>query len=197
MRGRCPEPNAQGSLLRMAYFSSDIDASESCCRAWSVNHRSNRSRRPACSIRTRSPLLNWSASAGKLRSGGNAGQRRLYCRSQARWLRAGVSRSRSNGRASPLASLVSPLFKCGSTLQDHRFIKKRITASLGFRSPEGHGGDDRRPRGNAYDSERAGPMVGSTLPTALGNRSAIPTFPQLRRRFLYKGEAKTASPQNQ
>jgi hypothetical protein len=37
----------------------------------------------------------------------------------------------------------------------------------------------------------------STLPTVLGNRCAIPTFPPLRRLFLYKGEAQTPSPKNQ
>src|SRR5580700_858163 len=42
----------------------------------------------------------------------------------------------------------------------------------------------------------------STLPTALGNRCAIPTFPPLRFLLLYKetknpGEAEPASPKNQ
>src|SRR5712691_2038449 len=37
----------------------------------------------------------------------------------------------------------------------------------------------------------------STLPTALGNRCAIPTVPPLRRLDLYKGEAQAASSQNQ
>lgn len=35
------------------------------------------------------------------------------------------------------------------------------------------------------------------FPPPLEIAAAIPTFPQLRRRFLYIGEAKTASPQNQ
>jgi transposase, IS6 family len=56
--------------------------------------------------------------------------------------------------------------------QDHRFIKRRIIASLGFRSPR-RMEDDRGLRGNAYDSERAGPMVGQ------GRRSrAAPIYSQ-------------------
>jgi len=41
--------------------------------------------------------------------------------------------------------------------QDHRFIKKRIVASLGFRSAEG--ADDRRLGGNACDPQRADPLA--------------------------------------
>ncbi len=44
--------------------------------------------------------------------------------------------------------------------QDHRFIKKRIAASLGFRSFGGRSAEnDRRLRGDAHDSQGSGPMV--------------------------------------
>jgi hypothetical protein len=41
--------------------------------------------------------------------------------------------------------------------QDHRFIKKRIAASLGFRSAEGHG--ERALRSDASDPQGADPMA--------------------------------------
>jgi transposase-like protein len=44
--------------------------------------------------------------------------------------------------------------------QDHRFIKKRIRASLGFRSAEGAWRTICRIRGDEYDPQRAGEMAG-------------------------------------
>jgi hypothetical protein len=51
------------------------------------------------------PIVQRSPSARNARLCGIAGQRRLYSRSQKRWLEAAVVQSGSNGRASPLASL--------------------------------------------------------------------------------------------
>src|SRR5262249_8978376 len=43
--------------------------------------------------------------------------------------------------------------------QDHRFIKKRISASLGFGSAERSAANDRGLRGDACNPQRSGPWV--------------------------------------